>query len=324
MAGGGRPEKTESFSRDSSGSALLSPVLPNRNSSATTRHAPCASRAPFLIALLGLVFFAPLLLHPSDTLYSKRSDMIAEHIPAKRFLIRSCAKTGELPLWCPDQFGGEPFVHDPQVGVFYPPYWFLFLFPPEAAGCVLSWLIVGHVVAAGCLMYGYALSHGLGRAGATAAAMSYMFAGKWMFHLLDAGHTVVIGLAWVPLVLLLLESAVRRGSLVRATAAGAAAALMVLGTQPQWTMYSAMLAAGLTLGTALESAGWLGGAGPRSPGRTLAAPGPVAGAGPVDGAGRRRPVRGAAAAHAGGGVAGQPRRRRGARRSGPGLPVHRA
>ncbi len=227
---------------------------------------------PFiLLSLLGLVFFAPLLLHPTGTLYSKRSDMIAEHIPAKRFLIRSWRETGELPLWCPYQFAGEPFVHDIQVGVFYPPYWILFLFPPEAAGCVLSWVIVGHVIAAGCCMVGYARSHGLGCAGATAAGISYMFAGKWMFHLLDAGHTILIGLAWLPLVLLLLESAVRRGGLVRATAAGTAAGLMILGTQPQWTFYSALLAAGLTLGTALESAGWLGGAGPRSARRTLAA-----------------------------------------------------
>ena len=227
---------------------------------------------PYLfLTLLGLVFFAPLVLHPTETLYSKRSDMIAEHVPAKRFLIRSWRETGELPLWCPEQFGGEPFVHDIQVGMFYPPYWTLFLFPPEAAGCVLSWVIAAHVIAAGCFMYGYASSRGLGRVGAAAAAISYMFAGKWMSHMLDAGHTVVIGLAWLPLVLLLLESAVRRGSLVRATAAGAAAALMVLGTQPQWTFYSGLAAAGLTLETALVWAGWLGGEGPRSARRTLGA-----------------------------------------------------
>ena len=196
--------------------------------------------------------------------------------------------------------------------------------PARSRGVRPDWVIVGHVIAAGWCMFGYAGSHGLGEIGATAAAISYMFAGKWMFHLLDAGHTVVVGLAWLPLVLLLLESAVRRGGLVRATAAGAAAGLMVLGTQPQWTFYSALLAAGLTLGTALESAGWLGGAGPRSTRRTLAALGRWLGLGLLGGADGRRPVRGAAAAHAGGGVAGHPRRRRGARRRGAGIRVHRS
>ena len=228
-------------------------------------------RPYLLLAVLGLIFFAPLALHPTGTLYSKRSDMIAEYVPEKHFLVRSWRETGELPLWCPYLFAGEPFVHDIQVCVFYLPHWLLFLFPPAAAAAVLSWLVVGHIVLAGWCMYGYARWHGLGWAGAAAAAMSYMFAGKWMFHLLDAGHTILIGLAWLPLALLLLESAVRRGSLVRATAAGAAAALMVLGTHPQWSFYSALLAAGLTLGTALESAGWPGGPGPRSARRTWAA-----------------------------------------------------
>jgi hypothetical protein len=34
------------------------------------------------------------------------------------------------------------------------------------------------------------------------AAVGWMFAGKWMTHLLLAGHTITIGLAWLPLVLL--------------------------------------------------------------------------------------------------------------------------
>ena len=236
-------------------------------------------RPYLLLALLGLVFFSPLVLHPSGTLYSPGSDLIAEHIPAKRFLVRSWRETGELPLWCPNQFGGAPFVHDIQVAVFYPPHWLLFLLPPESVGPALSWLMVAHVIAAGWCMYGLGRWQGLGRAGATAAAIGYMFAGKWLFHLLDAGHYILIGMAWLPLVLLLLEVAIRRGSIVWATAAGAIFALIVLSTHPQWTFYAALLAPLWTLGTALESAGWLGGDGPRSWRRTLATLGRWAGLG---------------------------------------------
>ena len=122
-------------------------------------------------------------------------------------------------------------------------------------GPALSWLVVAHVVLAGWCMVAYARRQDLGRAGAMTAAIGYMFAGKWMFHLLDAGHYILIGLAWLPLFLLLLESAIRRGSLVRATAAGAVFALVILSTHPQWTFYAALFAAAWTLGTALESAG---------------------------------------------------------------------
>ena len=79
--------------------------------------------------------------------------------------------------------------------------------------------------------------------GALVAAAGTMFAGKFQLHLLHAGHTILVGLAWLPLVLLLLEGAIRRGSLVWATGAGVAFALLVLGTHPQWTFYAGLFVA---------------------------------------------------------------------------------
>jgi hypothetical protein len=55
--------------------------------------------APYLLlALLGLAFFANLVLHPTQTLYTPHSDLLSEHLPAKRFLVRSWQETGEAPL----------------------------------------------------------------------------------------------------------------------------------------------------------------------------------------------------------------------------------
>jgi hypothetical protein len=93
------------------------------------------------------------------------------------------------------------------------------------------------------------------------AAVGYMFAGKWLLHLLAGGHTILAPLAWLPLAVLLLDGAVRRGSFLRATAAGTAFALVVLGTHPQVTFYAGLFLAVWTLGPALERAGYLG-AGP--------------------------------------------------------------
>jgi hypothetical protein len=204
-----------------------------------------------LLTALGLLFFAPLVLHPTQVLYSDHSDLLAEHVPAKRFLVGSWRETGELPRWCPYLFAGGPFLHDIQVGAFYPPHFLLFLLPEEAVAPALSWLVVLHVLLAGWLMYGYALESGLGRAGATVAAIGYMFAGKWLLHLLGAGHYITIGLAWLPLAVLCLERAVRIGSLRYATWAGMVYGLMALGTQPQWTFYSGLFLGAWTLGTAL-------------------------------------------------------------------------
>jgi hypothetical protein len=206
---------------------------------------------PLAIVGLGLLFFADLVLHPTQVLFSDYSDILAEHLPAKRFLVRCWQETGELPLWCPYRFGGDPFVHDIQVAAFYPPHWLLYLLPEEWVGVALSWLIVAHVIVAGLCMYAYARDQELGRPGALVAACGFMFAGKWLLHLLGGGHYIVIGLAWVPLVVLFLERAIRRGSFLDATWAGAAHGLVALGTHPQWTFYAGIFLALWTLGTAL-------------------------------------------------------------------------
>jgi hypothetical protein len=205
-----------------------------------------------LLAVLDLLFFGQLVLHPSQVLYGDHSDLLALHIPAKTFLVEAWNETGELPRWCPYEFAGTPFVHDIQVGAFYPPHVVLYLLPAKYVGAVLSWLIVAHVLIAGWGMYAYAKSEGLGFFGSVVAALGFMFAGRWMLHLLVGGHYIVLGLAWLPWVLLLLERAVREGSLLWATAAGVVCALLVLGTQPQWTFYAGIFLALWTLGTALD------------------------------------------------------------------------
>jgi hypothetical protein len=77
--------------------------------------------------------------------------------------------------------------------------------------------------------------------------------------------------AWLPLIVLGLEAAITRRSVAWATFAGAAFSLLLLGGHPQITFYSGVFVGLWTLGPALESAGFLGGAGPRSRRRTVTA-----------------------------------------------------
>jgi hypothetical protein len=210
---------------------------------------------PYAVLLgLTLAFFHPLVFHPGDVLYSDHSDLLSMHVPAKTFLVREWTERGELPLWCPNSFGGSPFVHDIELAAFYPPHAVLYFLPESRVGSALSWLVVFHVAVAGWCAYAYARSQGL-RAGALVAALGYMFAGRWQLQLLAGGHYILVGLAWLPLLMLLLEGAVRRGSWLRATGAGVGSALIVLGTQPQWTFYAGLLTVAWTFGTVLDQSG---------------------------------------------------------------------
>src|SRR5262245_3696312 len=112
--------------------------------------------APTLIAALGVLFFADLALHPSEMLYSDYSDLITLHLPSRHFLVRSWQETGAVPLWCPYNFAGLPFVHDVQSSAFYPLHFPLYFLPESMLGAAMSWLIVLHVIIAGWCMYAYA------------------------------------------------------------------------------------------------------------------------------------------------------------------------
>ena len=197
---------------------------------------------PYLaLSALALLQFWPLVLHPSETLYSDTSDLLAQHLPAKRFLVRSLNETGELPLWNPDQYAGSPFVHDIQVGLFYPPHLPLYVMPESAVGPFLSWLVFGHVLFAGWLMYAYGQHAGLGELAAFATGAGYMLAPRWMMQLFLAGHTVTAGIAWLPLVVLCVERAIQRRSWRWAVGGGVSYSFLVLGTHPQWTFYGSLL-----------------------------------------------------------------------------------
>ncbi len=209
-----------------------------------------AARPYLLLAGLWAGYFHPLLLAPGRVLYSDYSDFLAEHLPAKLFLAREWRRAGELPLWNPDHFAGSPFVADVQVGCFYPPYAVTYLVPESAVGAALSWVVALHVLAAGAFTYLYARSGGLGEVGGLTAAAGVLLSAKWMTHLLLAGHTVTVGLAWLPLVLLGLERAATSGRAWPAVGAGVALALLVLGTHPQWAFYAGVFAAAWTLGPA--------------------------------------------------------------------------
>ena len=209
---------------------------------------------PVLIVILGLLFFAKLVAHPSWVLYSDGSDLLVYQIPNMRYLVSTWQRTGELPLWCPYSFAGMPLISDIQVGAFYPPHLLLYLLSEESIGPALSWLIVAHVIVAGWAMYLYARSRTLNPTCAMLSALGYMFAGKWLHHLLPAGQYVMVGLAWLPLILLLLERAMRRGRIIEATWAGVVLSLVVLASHPQVSFYTGLLIVLWTMPLAIEQA----------------------------------------------------------------------
>ncbi|HMG97553.1 MAG TPA: hypothetical protein VK546_01460, partial [Gaiellales bacterium] len=110
----------------------------------------CEAAAIATVALVAAVVLAPLTLaHQLPNAY----DTDAFYAPFATFL-HDRLSHGDVPLWNPFAFSGQPFAADPQSGVFYPPSLVSYgLFAP-ATGMVV--LVTFHYLLATLSSYAFA------------------------------------------------------------------------------------------------------------------------------------------------------------------------
>ncbi|NLW50329.1 MAG: YfhO family protein [Candidatus Brocadiaceae bacterium] len=159
-------------------------------------------------------------------------DHALQNYPFRAFFAQGL-RQGRLRLWTPDLFCGFPLLAESQGNPLYPPFLVLFRFLP--AWVAYNYYTVLHFFLAGAFAYALARVHRVGRAGAVAAGLCYMLCGPVIAH---AHHTnIVVGVSYLPLLLVLIELACRRRHALSLSAFAAATALLVLGAQPQYTLY---------------------------------------------------------------------------------------
>jgi hypothetical protein len=159
-------------------------------------------------------------------------DHAIQNYPYRLFFAQGLSR-GHLPLWTNDMFCGFPLFAESQANALYPPFLVLFglLKPWVAYNCYT----VLHFLMAGLFTYLLARVMHVGRAGAVLAGVCYMLAGPVVSH---AHHTnILVGLAWFPLLLALMELVLRRRTLLPLLGFAAATAALILGSQPQYTLY---------------------------------------------------------------------------------------
>ena len=170
-----------------------------------------------------LLVLSPLTIHgrlPSGV------DVFSGSVPFATFLHERLAH-GDLPLWAPGAFSGQPFAADAQSGVLYPPTLLAtWLLPPLSA---LRAVATFHYLLAALATYGFARSLGTRRGGAAVAAVAYGVSG----HLIARGVSLGLlgGAAWLPAVLVSAELAARGGGRRVALLAGALAGSLLCGSQ---------------------------------------------------------------------------------------------
>ena len=151
-----------------------------------------------LIALFALTLFAlPL---ARQEVFTSRDHL--DYFQPLRWFTAQELKAGRLPLWNPWSASGEPWLANPQTGVFYPPAW-IFLVLPFATAYMLFLLF--HLVLLGWGAYLLFARSG-SREAAMVGAIALMFSGP-VLSLLDINNNLAT-LAWIPLALWCARSSV--------------------------------------------------------------------------------------------------------------------
>ena len=224
------------------------------------------ARCVLVLVALSLADFAPVFLHPRQMLFWGNNDLARMAYPWRYYAVSQFQETGSIPLWFSPGMCGMPFEADCQTQLFYPPYAVFYFVPLRWIGPLFGFMLWAHVLAAGVSMFAYARYRGLIPAAALVAAIGFMFAGKWLIHLLESGHYAFLPVAWFPLLLYCAERAIECRSLRHIAGAGLFAAIIFTGSHPQLTLYSVFLAALLSWSSGFSLRGFGSGAVPAEPG----------------------------------------------------------
>lgn len=179
--------------------------------------------AALLFLGLSLIFFGRVLIPPAGQVMGGH-DMIGYYYVYWE-AVRDALRSGRLPIWEPDTFGGYPFLSQPQQNTFYPPTWINLIVPLRSG---VSLYMVFHVWLAAFGMFLFARYMGSRRMPAILAGTGFAFGGL-LAGRLWAGHQPVYAVfIWTPMMLLALAWAVDRRSWAAAVLSGVPFALALL------------------------------------------------------------------------------------------------
>ncbi len=127
-------------------------------------------------------------------------DLILENYAWKRFILESI-RQGQLPLWNPYTFSGEPFLANGQHSALYP---FSVIFYSLPLWQAYGWFAVSQLWLAGVWMYLLGRMLGQRRASAVIAALVYQLSAFFVVSIVFP--MIIAAAAWLPFVLAMTEA----------------------------------------------------------------------------------------------------------------------
>ncbi len=135
--------------------------------------------------------------------------------------------SGQSPFWTPHVFAGMPQIADPQSLIFSPFFLLAAALVPEPSFALADALVFAMLAMGGLALIVYFRDRGWSAAGGLLAALAFAFGGSAAWRIQHVGQ--IMSLSWLAVTLWLLARALDRRSALYGAAAGAVAALLVMG-----------------------------------------------------------------------------------------------
>ena len=152
-----------------------------------------------LLALVALVFFHDLTLHPTHLLVGAHrggeNDLTTYFLRALEWPRIAWQRDGQFPSWNPHLSLGAPTIGNPQALLSYPPNWLCWCF---GAVPMASWLLVTHHWWAGLGSYLFARQLRVRRASAALAGLIGLAAPYAIAHTSEGHYAQTCMMSWLP------------------------------------------------------------------------------------------------------------------------------
>lgn len=182
----------------------------------------------------GLLMFVPLLPRLGE-LYigASRTDMKMTYRNWIRHAVRSVSE-GEIPLWNPFIYCGQPFMPSTHGTLFYPPNWPFLLTLPQPLSINLSLMTQVAILAAGTVFF--ARTRGASNMAALLAGVLASLGSVAVCRIFAGHFTMVCTAVWIP-VLFALQERLVRGERRMVVPFALAGAVMFMGGHLQYAYY---------------------------------------------------------------------------------------
>ena len=191
-----------------------------------------------LISALPILLHAPVWLGRIDFFSGDGSDLIPYVYGVKLLQYETLHEFGELLLWNPYLFFGQPVIGNIEYSLFYPLNLFFLAFSFFTA----LWLYnVVHLIIAGLGTYLLCRQVGIFKSGSLIAACLFMLNGRLLYYI-NAGWVDHFGsICWLPLILLAARCVLASTHLKYSALLAAALAMSFLAGTPQYALLASFL-----------------------------------------------------------------------------------